>query len=166
MEDDDYPWDVGRSDPERAFLARLRELSNRRALFDAWTFYPQLVVTLTISDPEHKAVLRTLRVDFDGVVLRGGNDPSHQIDPSMDRADPDYFERPVESSDAQSAKYAFDWFRQQSSRPIDRLEWADEESTWLRWNIAEVSETPLVASGLKPPNRAPDRVVRLDTRTL
>lgn len=165
MEDDDYPWDVGRTDPERAFLAQLRQLSSDRAHFDVWTFYPQLVVTLTIADRDHNVILRTLRVDFDEG-LRGGNDPSHQIDPDLDPADPDYFERSHLGSAAASAEYAFEWFRQQAQRPIDRSEWSDPGRVWLRWAIAEDPEKSLVAQGFNLPERPADRIVRLDPRQI
>lgn len=114
---DNYPWDVGRTEDERTFLRRLKQQVNARAPFDAWTFHPQLVVTVSISDPDQRVVLRTLRVDFDGSSLTGGNDPSHQMtearlnpgDPYPE--DPDYFELLGADSVPEVAQHALAWFQ-------------------------------------------------------
>ncbi len=161
--EDDYPWDAGRTDQERRFLARLRELANGRALFDAWDLYPQLVVTLTVDDPEENVIVRTLRVDYDGSSLRGGEDPSSQIDPELDSSDPDYFELTGYASPEALASQAFDWFSRQGRRPIDRREWFGPDHTWLEWVMLEPVEKPLVARYFGRPDRPPDHVVRLDT---
>lgn len=164
---DDYPWDVGRSEDERMFLLELRRLANDTALFDAWTLHPQLVVTLSIGDPVEKAILRTLRVDFDGRSLVGGNDRSHQITESELNPGPpypedlDYFELPGEFTPPELAQRAFDWFQRQASRPIDRLEWDGPEHGWTVWSLADPGGEELVARYTNRPGRPPDRVIRL-----
>lgn len=159
---DNYPWDVGRSETERAFLLQLERLCVGSGLIDAWTYYPQLVVTLSINDPEHNVILRTLRIDFDGQSLAGGNDPSHQIaDPALNAEDPDYFELKDQLTPGQFAERAFDWFRHQADRPIDRLEWEGTHHRWLRWALADEDGRPLGAQYRNRPDRPADRVVRL-----
>lgn len=164
--DDDYPWDVGRTEAEREFLGCLRSLSNDRAHFDAWAFHPQLVVTLTIGDMEHNVVIRTLRVDFDGSSVRGGEDPSGQIDSDLIDGAPDYFALSGQRSISDLARQAFDWFALQGRRPIDRQEWIGPDHTWLRWVLVEPVERPLVAQYPNRPERPPDRVVRLSPRLI
>ena len=158
---DNYPWDVGRSDAERAFLRQLEQLCIDNWPFDAWTHYPQLVVTLAVTDPEHNAILRTLRIDFDGQSLAGGNDPSGQIDPKLNPEDPDYFELDDRLTPPQFAERALDWFHHEASRPIDRQEWDGTDDGWLLWVLADEEERPLVAQYHNRPDRPPDRVVRL-----
>lgn len=161
---DDYPWDLGRDEPERAFLRRLAKRSSGRGLFDAWTFYDQLVVTLTVRDDT--GVLRTLRVDFDGEHLVGGNDPSHQITESqLDKNDPDHFEVDGAGSPQELADRAYEWFRREAARPIDRHEWDGEEHGWFLWVLADAAR-PLSARYLNRPDRPPDRVIRLESPRL
>jgi hypothetical protein len=159
----EYPFDVGRTEAEIAFLRqleRLHESHGAHAAFDAWTMYPPLVVTVTISDPEHNCILRTLRIDFDGSSLVGGNDPSHQIDPQLDPDDPDHFEMRTQLAAERFADVAFSWFSDQADRPIDRQEWREGSRTWRRWVLADTGR-PLVAQGFGPPDKNPDQVVRL-----
>ena len=155
---DNYPWDVGRSETERAFLGRLEQLASGRLPIDTWTFYPQLVVTVSIG--EDRELVRTLRVDFAGDSLKGGEDPSGQIDPELDSEAPDYFEVTEPLTPSGFAERAFDWFLRQAIRPIDRLEWTGVDHTWVRWKLADEGRT-LVGRYRDLPDRPPDRVVRL-----
>jgi len=163
---DDYPWDVGRSEDECEFLGALKHLHNCSGLFDAWTLHPQLLVTLDIVDPDQRGVLRTLRVDFDGHSLVGGNDPSHQMTESeLNPGDPysedlDYFELRGDFTPTELAEHAFDWFKRQASRPIDRLEWDGPEHVWTLWSLADSGEA-LSARYTNRPDRPPDRAIRL-----
>ena len=158
---ENYPWDAGRSDAERAFLRQIEHLCTDKSPFDAWINYWQLVVILSISDPEHNVILRTVRVDFDGQSLAGGNDPTHQIAPNLDPEDPDYFELRDQLTPAQFAERAFDWFHHEAIRPIDRQEWDGADHGWLLWVLADGEGRPLVAQYFDQPDRPPDRVVRL-----
>ena len=164
--DDGYPWDVGRSDAELDFLDELRELSQHRAHFDAWDYYPQLVVTLTIADLDLRepVILRTLRVDFSANTLAGGNDRAHQIDPLLDPTDPDFFERQG-LRPREAAGEAFRWFRQEALRPIERREWRGRD-LWRQWVLTEIPEKPLADSGSGRPARPPDQVTRLEPRQI
>ena len=164
----DDSWNVGRSADERVFLDTMASLCrdpDRRPPFDAWTFYPQLVITLSIVDVVRKGVLRTLRVDYDGKSLTAGNDRSHQIDPDLDEMDPDYTELGKHGHPEVLARIAFDWFRDQARRPIDRQEWDGPSQMWLLWVLAD-DDRPLVAQYLGRPNRPADRVIRLDPTVL
>jgi hypothetical protein len=49
----------GRDDAERRFLRRLSRL--QPPYCDVWTFARDLIVTVTVADPDHGLVLRTLR---------------------------------------------------------------------------------------------------------
>ena len=158
---DNYPWDTGRSDTERAFLARLEHLCAGPIPIDAWTYYPQLVVTLSISDSQHRVIVRTLRVDFSGASLAGGDDPSGQIDPDLDSESPDYFVVAEHLAPSAFADLAFEWFRREADRPIDRLEWDESDNTWYRWQLADQDGRPLVGQYGNLPDRPPDRVVRI-----
>ena len=96
-----------RSEIEGRFLDRLRE--SVADIFDVWLFYPQLVVTLCVCDPDDQVVLRTLRVDFDGLRIVAGNDPSHQItEERLDPEDPDLFQLPAGSPPEHCAEAAVD----------------------------------------------------------
>ncbi|MDA0184056.1 hypothetical protein OJ997_27355 [Solirubrobacter phytolaccae] len=90
---------------------------------DVWTFAPELIVTVTVADPDHRLVLRTLRVDFDGRGFVAGNDPSHQMSDDLDPEDLDRLESPPGLEPEDLAELAMAWLRAQADRPIDRQEW-------------------------------------------
>ena len=110
----------GRNEAERRFL---RVLVGVAPGFDVWTYYPQLVTTVVVCDPDTPVVLRTLRVDFDGTSIRCGHDPRGQIDPAMASNDPDGYECRDALTPEQFAEVAGEWFWRQFRRPIDRYEW-------------------------------------------
>ncbi len=161
---DDYPWDVGRTESEEAFLRRLEtryRAGRLPALLDAWTHFTQLVVTLDVSDPDEHAILRTLRVDFDGQHLVGGNDPTHQMtEVALNHDDPDFFRLDGPLTAEEFADHAYDWFRQQGQRPIDRHEWDGPEHGWVEWVLTDVGRA-FSGRYLGRPDRAPDRVIRV-----
>jgi hypothetical protein len=159
-------WPGARNEAERRFLDRMAELVltnplEPEALFDAWFYYPQLVMTLCICDPGDPCVLRTLRVDYDGCRIVAGNDPSHQItEEHMDSEDPDAFETDDGNSPEEFAELAFDWFCDQANRPIERHEWTGTDHGWYLWILAD-AERGLVARYSGRPDRPPDRIVRI-----
>jgi hypothetical protein len=162
---DDYPWGVGRNATERAFLRRLAErfrTDGQRGLFDAWTFFPHLVVTLSIDDSLKRLVVRTLRVDYHEDYLAGGNDLTHQISESdLDREDPDFFEVVGPQSPEEAADLAYRWFRQEARRPIDRHESHRRGRGGIRWVLADV-DRDLVGKYPDRLSKPPDRVTRLE----
>lgn len=160
MDDDS---EQGRTDLERRFLETFRNVLGH-APIDIWDDYEQLVVTVTIVDPDERLVLRTLRVDYDGRAIWGGNDPDHQIDPALDPDDPEYF-RVEAVTPERAAEVAADFFRRESCRPIDRLEWDGPDRRQFHWVLADVG-LPLV--GKKPglTGRTPDRTIRLPSLLL
>lgn len=160
---EDHAWGVGRTECEQAIPKRLRDLSNGRSLFDVWTFFDRLVVTVCVIDT---GVLRTLRVDFDGTSLTAGNDPGHQItEADLDPEDPDYLRVQGPLGPRELADRAYDWFRREASRPIDRQEWDGDDHGWRLWVLADVNRL-LSAQYTGCPDRPPDRVIRLDPPVL
>ena len=73
------------------------------ALID-WEFdwNPNLVASLDIVDSEVNLVLRTIRVDYDGQRVWGGDDPTHQLTDELTEQARGWFERsnlvPAESA--------------------------------------------------------------------
>jgi hypothetical protein len=163
----------GRNDAERRFLGRLTLL--QPPYCEVWLFFPQLVVTVTVADPDENLVLRTLRVDFDGKRFAAGNDPGDQITDELDPDDPDRLESPDGLSPEELAERAMAWLRAQAQRPIEREEWDEDDGGWRRWVLADTGQALVLrrAGGVAfaaggaweassaPPQRAPDRVVKL-----
>jgi hypothetical protein len=137
----------------------VRECCVNPAVFDVWTYFDQLVVTVDISD-DH-CVLQMLRVDFCEFGLMAGNDPTFQVtDRTLDPEDPDLVRfGPADSEELAHKAYA--WFRQEACRPIDRHEWDGPDHTWRKWTLADV-DRPIVFQYSGRPDRPPDRVIRVD----
>jgi hypothetical protein len=73
-------------------------------------------------DPAYNRVLRTLRVDFDGMAVWFGPDETHQFATDLDPARPGVSVlpgRPV----TELAAAAADWLEREMWRPIVRHEW-------------------------------------------
>lgn len=137
----------GRNEAERRFL---RVLVGVAPGFDVWTYYPQLVTTVVVCDPDTPVVLRTLRVDFDGTSIRCGHDPSGQIDPAMASNDPDGYECRDALTPEQFAEVAGEWFWRQFRRPIDRYEWRGRDpEVGPYWVLADC-DRGLVVGGRRP----------------
>jgi hypothetical protein len=162
----------GRSDAERRFLGRLTVL--QPPYCEVWTWALELIVTVTVADPDENLVLRTLRVDFGGLGFVAGNDPSGQITDDLDPEDPDRFESPGGLEPEELADIAMGWLREQANRPIDRQEWDENAGAWRRWVLADTGQAlalrqadgvPFAAGGawekVSSPSGAPDRVVRI-----
>jgi hypothetical protein len=95
---------------------------------------------VTVTDPDDKLVLRTLRVDFNGCGFVAGNDPSHQISDDLDPEDPDRLESPDGLKPEELADLAMAWLRAQAHRPIDRQEWDENAGGWRRWVLADTGQ--------------------------
>jgi hypothetical protein len=63
------------------------------------------------------------------------------------------------------ADRAYQWFRKQGSRPIDRQEWDGSDRGWVLWVLAD-DGTALVSGSPNRPDRPPDRVTRLEAPSL
>jgi len=148
---------AGRDELERRFLTRLRAAVHPITI-DTWVDRPQLVTSLDINDDARKTVLRTLRVDFDGARIWGGNDPTGQLASELDPDDPDWFERGDCSTPEECAETAAAFFKKQLERPIDREEWDVGTLLQCRWTLADRGRG-LLTTGI--PDRPPDRVVRV-----
>lgn len=148
----------GRDDIERRFLAVLRERICPLHV-DIWIDRPQLVTSVDIDDHIHAVTLRTLRVEFDGVGIRGGNDPTHQLIGELDPADPDWFERTDCATPEACAKVSAAFYKEQAERLIDREEWDVLGAVTYRWTLVDVGWGLATAGNI--PARAPDRVRRI-----
>jgi hypothetical protein len=57
---------------ERDFIESLHAHAEAGGWFaDSWTWEDRFVLSVCLSDPQYSCVLRTLRVDFDGVAAGG-----------------------------------------------------------------------------------------------
>ena len=112
---DDYPWDVGRTPDEVAFLAAFRALADPALDFDAWTLFDHLLVTLDISSDG--IVRETLRIDFDGA-LECGADPTLQMtEERMPLDQPGLFRVDGPLSASSGAGMAWRWLDRRLAEP-------------------------------------------------
>lgn len=163
--------EAGRSDVEERFLTRLERVSPGLGDVYLWPGFP-LITTWCVWEPS-SPLLRTLRVDFDGARLRGGNDPNHHMDLDLDQSDPDYFEVVAGESPEWAAATAAKWFQRQLDRAIDRHEW--DGTRYQQWVLTDTQKVlcSRIAGGpgWQPggawdsshphPDRSPDLVVRV-----
>jgi len=148
----------GRNETERRFLTRLHARTTPLYI-DVWVDRPQLVTSVDVSDRAHPSVLRTLRVDFDGAHLWGGEDPTKQLVGELDPTRPDSFERSDAALPEAYAEIAASFFLDQLKRPIDREEWKVGKTVLCRWTLADVGRGLVSTLGI--PKRPPDRVIRV-----
>ena len=153
------------SDAERAFVEALHARAESGGWYaDSWRVWDDRL-TLSVCSrggpPECSCVLRTLRVDFDGAVVRFGSDETHQFVTDLDPARPGtsmLSGRPV----AELAGSAADWLEWEMRRPIVRHEWdrLDERGVAPRlWVLVDTGEG-IVARGQRSADFGPpDRVV-------
>jgi hypothetical protein len=153
------------SDAERAFLVALHARAEAGGWFaDSWRVWDNRL-TLSVSpcddEPEYNCVLRTLRVDFDGAVVRLGPDETHQFVTDLDPARPGVSMMsglPI----AELAAAAADWLEREMQRPIVRHEWdrLDKRGVAPRlWVLADTGEVIGVRGQCSPDFGPPDRVV-------
>lgn len=160
-----FDLDECNSEAERAFVEALHARAEAGGWFaDSWRVWGDRL-TLSVcpcdNEPEYNCVLRTLRVDFDGTVVRFGPDETHQFVTDLDPARPGVSVLsglPV----AELAAAAADWLEREMSRPIVRQEWdrLDERGVAPRlWVLAD-SGVGIVARGRRSADFGPpDRVV-------
>lgn len=148
----------GRTDAERRYLARLQELSSLLHI-DIWVDRQRLVTSVDIRDDTHNLVLRTLRVDFDGRHVWGGNDLTHQLASDLDPDDPDWFERRDGKTPEECAETAAAFFAREAARPIEREEWVSGATTRYRWTLADVGRRIVTQGSI--PTVPPTRVSRV-----
>lgn len=152
----------GRTDAERRFVARLRALLHP-LIVDVWVDHPQLVASVDVRDPDHKRVLRVLRVDFYGGHIAGGTDPTYQCVGDLNPTDPAWFAWGAGAAPDACAEIAAAFITRQYRRPIDRLEWHVGTGVKRQWVLADVG-TVIVTSG-DIPQTPPTRIVRVSSHT-
>ena len=130
-----------------------------RLYLDVWYGRRQLVTSVDVSDDGRSVIVRTLRVDYDGEQLWGGNDPTHQLVGELDPADPDWFELSDCLSPEDCAEAAAEFFTRQVARPIDRAEWVLGSTVKCRWTLSDVGRGLVTQGGILA--GPPTRVVRI-----
>jgi len=148
----------GRDDIERRFLVVLRARISPMHV-DVWIDRPQLITSVDVDDQFHAVALRTLRVEFDGVGIRGGNDPTHQLVGELDPTDTDWFERTDCGTPEACAEVSAAFYKEQVEQPIDREEWDVLGAVTCRWTLVDVGRGLATAGNIPP--RSPDRVRRV-----
>jgi hypothetical protein len=155
-----FDLDECNNERERDFIESLHAHAGAGGWFaDSWAREDRLVLSVCPSDPQYNCVLRTLRVDFDGVSVSFGPDETHQFATDLDPARADVVVlsgRPP----AELASAAATWLEKEMRRPIVRHEW--NRSTFRRreWLLTDTEEVLVVSDsanirqrqGLGPPD--------------
>jgi hypothetical protein len=131
---------------------------------DSWPRDDRIVLSVCVSDPEQRSVLRTLRVDFDGVAVSYGPDETHQFATDLDPRRPYVTvmsRRPV----AELALAAATWLQREMRRPITRHEWDRPDFRRKVWVLADTGQELVVSDSSNIIRRQrigpPDRVVQV-----
>lgn len=160
-----FELDECNSDAERAFIDAIHARAEAGGWFaDAWRVWDERL-TLSVcpcdGELEYNCVLRTLRVDFDGVAVRFGPDETYQFATDLDPSRPGVSllsGRPI----AELAAAAADWLEREMRRPIVRQEWdrLDRRGVAPRlWVLADTGEGVVERGQRSPDFGPPDRVV-------
>jgi hypothetical protein len=150
---------------EREFLELLHAHAEAGDwIADSWPRDDRIVLSVCPIDTERRCVLRTLRVDFDGVAVSYGPDETHQFVTDLDPARPDVTVmsgRPV----ADLALAAATWLQREMWRPILRHEWDRPDFRRIAWVLADTGEELGVSDAANNFRRQqlgpPDRVVQV-----
>jgi hypothetical protein len=150
---------------EREFVELLHAYAEAGGWFaDSWPRDDRIVLSVCPSDPEQRCVLRTLRVDFDGVAVSYGPDETHQFVTDLDPTRPDVTVmsgRPV----AELALAAATWLQREMWRPILRHEWDRPDFRRMAWVLADTGEELAVSDSSNDLRRQrlgpPDCVVQV-----
>jgi hypothetical protein len=148
---------------ERDFIELLHARAEAGGWFaDSWPREDRIILSVCPCDPEYRCVLRTLRVDFDGVAVSFGPDETHQFATDLDPARPDVLVlsgRPM----AELASAAATWLEREMRRPILRHEWNRPSFQRREWYLADTGQCLIVSDSANDPQRLglgpPDRVV-------
>jgi hypothetical protein len=160
-----FDLDECNNEREREFVELLHAHAEAGGWFaDSWPREDRLVLSVCLSDPEHRCVLRTLRVDFDGTAVSCGPDETHQFATDLD---------PTRStvtvidgrSTAELALAAATWLQRQISRPIVRHEWDRPDFRRKVWLFADTGEELVISDssniGRRQQLGPPDRVIQV-----
>lgn len=153
---------------EREFIELLHARAEDGGWFaDSWPREDRFILSVCPSDPEYNCVLRTLRVDFDGVTASFGPDETHQFATDLDPARADVVAlsgRPP----AELASAAATWLEKEMHRPIVRHEWDRLTFRRREWFLEDTGEGLGIRDSANMGRRRglgpPDRVVRLGGR--
>jgi hypothetical protein len=150
---------------EREFAELLHAHAEAGGWFaDSWRLDDRIVLSVCLSDPERRGVLRTLRVDFDGVAVSYGPDETHQFVTDLDPARPDVTVMSGRSV-AELALAAATWLQREMRRPILRHEWDQPDFRRMVWVLADTGEQLSVSDSSnnfrRPRLGPPDRVVQV-----
>lgn len=156
-------FDLGRcnNDAEAAFVQALHTRAEAGGWYaDSWPQDDRIIITVDISDPERKCILRMLRVDYAGGAVAFGPDETYQLVTDLDPRRPGVVVldgRPV----VELAAAAADWLEREMSRPVARHEWDGPGFSRRVWVLADTGEELVYSDsanagrrpGLGPPNR-------------
>ena len=82
-----FDLDECNNERERDFIESLHARAEAGGWFaDSWPREDRFMLSVCPSDPQYGCVLRTLRVDFDGVAVSFGPDETHQFATDLDPA--------------------------------------------------------------------------------
>ena len=159
-----FDLDECRTVAEAEFVAALHARSESGGWFgDGWPREDRVIVTVCPVDPELKGVLRTLRVDFDGLTVVCGEDETHQLVGDLDVARADVVSQRG-AAPSELAQFAADWLEREMARPIDRHEWYGWSFVHRRWVLADTGRTISISDSRNDFRRSlgtPDAVVRV-----
>ena len=154
-----------RDERERDFVEAIHSRAEAGSWFaDVWPRDNRFVLTVCPGDSEYNCVLRTLRIDFDGIAVSFGPDETHQLVTDLDPARPGVSVmsgRPP----AELALSAAIWLEQEMRRPIVRREWNRPTFQRREWLLADTGEGLVVSDsanafrrdGLSPPGSRSSR---------
>jgi hypothetical protein len=140
-----FDLDECNNERERDFIELLHARAEAGGWFaDSWPREDRFMLSVCPSDPQYRCVLRTLRVDFDGVAVSFGPDETHQFATDLDPARADVVVLSGRPS-AELASAAATWLEKEMRRPIVRHEWNRPTFHRREWLLADTGEG-LVAS--------------------
>jgi hypothetical protein len=152
------------SEAEREFIETLHSRAAAHGWHaDGWPRDDRVVVTIDVSDREFKFSLRTLRVDFDGLVMLAGRDETGQLASDLDVGRDDVVSMRDRAPHA-LADAAADWLEREMARPIERCEWDRARFHHRLWRYADTGEELVWSDSVnqkRPSLGPPDRVVRV-----
>ena len=155
-----FDLDECNNERERDFIELLHARAEAGGRFaDSRPREDRFMLSVCPSDPQHGCVLRTLRVDFDGVAVSFGLDETHQFATDLEPARADVVVLSGRPS-AEPASAAATWLEEEMRRPIVRHEWNRPTFRGREWLLADTGEGLIVGDsanirhrqGLGPPD--------------
>lgn len=135
-----FDLDECNNERERDFIELLHARAEAGNWFaEAWPRVDRFMLSVSPTDSQRGCVLRTLRVDFDGIAVSFGPDETHQFATDLDPARPDVIVlggRPL----AELAAAAAIWLEREMDRPIVRQEWDRPGFRRRAWVLADTGK--------------------------